>query len=277
MKDPILAAALLLLTSASALAAPPAIAELTYDGVVITGSVDVPINFGNKDLGEIATAGLSVCFRKTTSPAGACDAPGTVQRLSNLASPFSVPGQFREVIATGAKTPVNYPVNLQAGRRLLIQTMWVSNQIGPASDTLVLRGTPTGGVADELRFNHSGMGVAPGPCSPTDSLCLNNDRFKVRSHFLTSAAQTGSAGVFKLTDDTGYLYFFNPSNVEAVVKVLNACSLNNRYWVFAGGLTDVRTVITVTDTQRNAVRTYINPQGTAFQPIQDTAAFATCP
>lgn len=26
-----------------------------------------------------------------------------------------------------------------------------------------------------------------------------------------------------------------------------------------------------------AVRTYTNPQGTAFQPIQDTSAFATCP
>ncbi len=42
-------------------------------------------------------------------------------------------------------------------------------------------------------------------------------------------------------------------------------------------VTDVRTVISVTDTQRNAVRTYINPQGTPFQPIQDTSAFATCP
>jgi hypothetical protein len=59
--------------------------------------------------------------------------------------------------------------------------------------------------------------------------------------------------------------------------VLNACSFNNRYWVFAGGLTDVRTVVTVTDTQRDKVKTYINPQGSPWQPIQDTQAFATCP
>jgi hypothetical protein len=58
---------------------------------------------------------------------------------------------------------------------------------------------------------------------------------------------------------------------------LNACTLNSRFWVFAGGLTNVRVVMTVTDTQTGTVKTYTNPQGVAFQPIQDTSAFATCP
>ena len=34
--------------------------------------------------------------------------------------------------------------------------------------------------------------------------------------------------------------------------------------------------MTVTDMQTGAVRTYTNPQGTAFLPIQDTAAFPAC-
>jgi hypothetical protein len=42
-------------------------------------------------------------------------------------------------------------------------------------------------------------------------------------------------------------------------------------------LTNVRVVTTVTDTANGAVRTYTNPQGTRFAPVQDTAAFATCP
>jgi len=62
-----------------------------------------------------------------------------------------------------------------------------------------------------------------------------------------------------------------------VVKVLNACGFNARCWTFAGGLTDVNVIMTVTDTQTGTVKTYTNPQGTAFQPIQDTSAFATCP
>ena len=65
--------------------------------------------------------------------------------------------------------------------------------------------------------------------------------------------------------------------VEMVVKALNACTFNSRFWVFAGGLTDVNVVMTVTDTLSGVVKTYTNPQSTAFQPILDTAAFATCP
>ncbi|HYH44927.1 MAG TPA: hypothetical protein VEG34_04530, partial [Thermoanaerobaculia bacterium] len=62
-----------------------------------------------------------------------------------------------------------------------------------------------------------------------------------------------------------------------IVKVLNGCALNGRYWVFAGGLTNVRAVLTVTDTQTGARKQYTNPQGAPFQPVQDTGAFAGCP
>ena len=61
-----------------------------------------------------------------------------------------------------------------------------------------------------------------------------------------------------------------------VVKVLNGCGVDSNYWVFAGGLTNVQVVMTVTDTQTGAVKTYTNPQGQSFLPIQDTLAFA-CP
>ena len=122
------------------------------------------------------------------------------------------------------------------------------------------------------------MPATAGPCEPDgDTLCLNNGRFRVEATFETGGGLTGTAQVVKLTDETGYLWFFNANNVEAVIKVLNACGLNNRYWVFAGGLTDVEVRITVTDSQNGASRVYNNPQGAPFQPIQDTNAFATCP
>ena len=47
---------------------------------------------------------------------------------------------------------------------------------------------------------------------------------------------SGTGTAVPLTSDTGYFWFFGSSNVEAVIKVLNACSLNQRFWVFAGGL-----------------------------------------
>jgi len=51
---------------------------------------------------------------------------------------------------------------------------------------------------------------------------------------------------------------------------------NQRYWVFAAGLTNVGGTLTVTDTISGTAKTYVNPQGNAFQPILDTKAFATC-
>lgn len=120
--------------------------------------------------------------------------------------------------------------------------------------------------------------VTAGSCAPSSTaLCLNNGRFRVQATFRTAQGQTGTGQVVKLTDETGYFWFFNQANVEVVTKVLNGCGFNNRYWFFAAGLTNVRVNITVTDTQTGATRTYINPLNTAFSPIQDTSAFATCP
>lgn len=115
------------------------------------------------------------------------------------------------------------------------------------------------------------------PCVPSDTrLCLNGGRFQVEAQWTANGTSGPGHGV-SLTSDTGYFWFFDGSNVEVVVKVLNACSYNQRYWFFAGGLTNVRVHLTVMDTQTGAVRTYDNPQRTPFRPVQDSSAFATCP
>lgn len=116
-----------------------------------------------------------------------------------------------------------------------------------------------------------------GTCAPLpDVLCLNNGRFQVEANWQT-ADNAGRGRVVKLTNDTGYLWFFNSDNVEVVIKVLNACSFVNRYWVFAGGLTNQGVNITVTDTKTGTSKSYVNIRGTPFAPVQDTNAFATCP
>jgi hypothetical protein len=117
----------------------------------------------------------------------------------------------------------------------------------------------------------------PTGCVPGDTrLCLNGGRFQVEAQY-TANGVSGAGHAVALTPDTGYFWFFAASNVEVVLKVLNACGFNQRYWVYAGGLTNVRVHLTVTDTQTGAVKTYDNPQGTAFRPVQDSSAFATCP
>lgn len=119
--------------------------------------------------------------------------------------------------------------------------------------------------------------LTTGCTDDADTMCLNNERFRVEVDWQNSQGGSGIGQAFKLTDDSGYFWFFDQNNVEVVVKVLNACGSNNRYWVFAAGLTNVQVDLHVTDTQTGASVPYFNPQGVPFDPIQDTNAFATCP
>ena len=108
-----------------------------------------------------------------------------------------------------------------------------------------------------------------------DTLCLNDGRFRVEVRWETS--QEGDRGDAEaLTNDTGDFWFFSPDNIELVVKVLDGCSLNERYWVYAGGLTDVKVIMTVIDSETGVAATYYNPPGTPFRPVQDSESFAVC-
>ena len=127
----------------------------------------------------------------------------------------------------------------------------------------------------------NGVGrITTSPCaSESTTLCLDNGRFAVSADWQAQSQGTSGHGTpVRLTANAGYFSFFSESNVEAVVKILNGCSgANGHYWVFAAGLTNVGVTLTVTDLQVNQTRVFTNPDGTAFQPIQDTTAFATCP
>jgi hypothetical protein len=107
------------------------------------------------------------------------------------------------------------------------------------------------------------------------TLCLGGGRFRVTATWQTSTA-SGDGTAVTLTPDSGYFWFFDPGNVEVVVKVLNGCGVNSRYWLFAAGLTNVRVNLMVTDTRTGQTKTYTNPLGRTYVSILDTNAFNTC-
>jgi hypothetical protein len=138
--------------------------------------------------------------------------------------------------------------------------------------------SPQTSASGSYTFKFTCGGAPPPTCTSSDAnLCLNSARFQVQATFDAGHGNSGQAHTVQLTSDTGYMWFFAGTNVEAVVKVLDACSLNNHFWFFAGGLTNVAVTLTVTDTLKGVSKVYHNPQGTTFVPIQDTSAFATCP
>jgi len=217
---------------------------------------------------------------------------GTVDLLS-ATYPFFVQNLRRGPALSGSNNPcvngntnpVTLPVSLNAGQALYFDLFFRPTAPGNHSGLLQLAGRKDGQpVAKDLPLAGTATGGDPtAPCvDGPNTLCLRDDRFKVQMDWRTPShlppPNTGAGTVVPFqTDDSGLFWFFNQNNWETVVKVLNGCPVNNRFWVFAGGLTNVETVITVTDTQSGDVKQYRNPLNTPFQPIQDTNAFATCP
>ena len=75
-----------------------------------------------------------------------------------------------------------------------------------------------------------------------------------------------------LNETTGIFWFFDEANVELAIKILDGRTINDRFWVFYGALSNVEYTITVEDTETGEVRVYFNPLH-EFASRGDTAAF----
>jgi hypothetical protein len=244
---------------------------------------------GGADLGSTSCGGLPAAG---TGGSTVVLGSGTLN-VSARRKHFTInvpPGTDRLRVALNAEADVDFDLYVKRGALASTAQFDCKSETPDLPDTCEIV-SPTPGSWDVLVLRSSGDGdyqmtatlyptsnVTPTPCVPSPTvMCLDGGRFQVEATWTTPDGATGSAHTVSLTDDSGYLWFFSDTNVEAVVKVLDACSFASHFWVFAGGLTNVQTVLKVTDSKTGVVRTYNNPQGMAFEPIQDTAAFATCP
>jgi Tol biopolymer transport system component len=150
----------------------------------------------------------------------------------------------------------------------------------PVRAALSPAGSPAGRTAPFV----TAIGSAPpGPCAPgATTLCLDDQpgdgRFEVEVHYQTAqgggisgdghAIALASLGV----SHGGLFWFFGADNPEMLIKVINACDLNQRYWVFYSAATNVGLTVTVTDTRTGTSAVYRNPDLAAATPVQDTSA-----
>jgi plastocyanin len=109
-----------------------------------------------------------------------------------------------------------------------------------------------------------------------DGELLLQNRFQVEADWETASGRTGVGHAVQISPESGYFWFFDPDNVELVVKTLDACAIGSGTWFFGAGMTRVGVRIRVTDTATGDVRTYSSPVNALFAPILDTHAFATC-
>lgn len=178
-------------------------------------------------------------------------------------------------------------------RRTLTGTYEEIGTVGPNTTAFLADGLTSGTFyvfrvrarnnAGNSAFSNE-AGAAPNaaalPCIASATvLCVNNNRFQIEADWRTADGNSGQGQAVPIptAPDSGLFYFFSPSNLEMLIKVLNGCGLNSRYWVFFAATTNVELGVTVTDTQNGTVKSYFNPLNRAVPPVQDTNAFATCP
>ncbi|HYL05305.1 MAG TPA: alpha/beta fold hydrolase [Thermoanaerobaculia bacterium] len=109
--------------------------------------------------------------------------------------------------------------------------------------------------------------------------CLNGARFQVAVTWQDGTGRTGVGSLVPaaVSSDSAVLWFFDPSNWEMLLNVLDGCPLNQRVWVFAAATTNVEYTLTITDTVTGQVKSYQNSAGHNAAAITDTDAFAACP
>ena len=181
------------------------------------------------------------------------------------------------------RRPPAFPTDIAAGTDgNLWFTEALGNQIGRITTVGVVTEFPTP-TADSAPY-----GITTGPdgnlwftenlgnkigritLAQPSTLELADGRIEITVEW-QSSTDTGSGHPVVLTESAGYFWFFDPANVEVLVKVVDACADYGQEWLFAGGLTDLGVTMKVKNTHNGIYKTYTNPKGTPFLPIQDTA------
>lgn len=110
-----------------------------------------------------------------------------------------------------------------------------------------------------------------------DEVALQGDRFFAAVDWTDFAGVTGAGRpVPDPSPDSTLFTFFDDSNWELMVKVLDGCAINGHYWVFTAAATDAAYDVVVTDSATGAAWTDSNPLGVRAPAVADTAAFP-CP
>lgn len=114
----------------------------------------------------------------------------------------------------------------------------------------------------------------PSGCTPSaTTLCLHGDRFSVEVEWERPDFTVGNGAVLPFgTDDTGFFLYDDEGAVEMMVRVLDGCSFNGQFWVFAAGVSDYQQSLVVRDFHVGGQVSYDNSQGETFSSVSDTTA-----
>ena len=109
------------------------------------------------------------------------------------------------------------------------------------------------------------------------SLCLHESRFRASATFRAFDGRSGNAMPVSLNDDGGFFWFFALDTYELLLKVVDGCSANGHFWVYASGLTNVEVSLVLEDTASGRAWSASTDLGESFVPNFDVLAFPCDP
>jgi hypothetical protein len=192
-----------------------------------------------------------------------------VWNFAGAAFPSGQTAAFTHVASGPGSVMFNLQNTTCAGDEETVGTSTTDN--GPSVATTITENVTTGGS---------------GCAANATTLCIDDvpgdKRFQITSSFATVQAggESGNGHAVPLSSvgvtEGGLFWFFQATNPEMLVKVINGCALNSHFWVFYSAGTNVGFTVTVTDTKTTHSVKYQNTDLTAAPPEQDTGALP-CP
>jgi hypothetical protein len=139
------------------------------------------------------------------------------------------------------------------------------------SRTYTFRVKARNASGDSTYSNEASVTTTSGIVCTTNltTACLNNNRFRVSIAYRNQFANPPATGNFvaqrlnpaATNPDTALFGFSVATDVEVIVRLVDARPFAPRFDVYYGGLTDVEYTVTVTDTVTGTIRTYQNSPG----------------
>jgi hypothetical protein len=79
------------------------------------------------------------------------------------------------------------------------------------------------------------------------------------------------------SSDSAFFWFYNDTNFEVQIKVLDGCAINGHWWVFFAGTTNQAHRVRVADSLWNQIETYTRVLGPPAPAITDITTAFRCP
>lgn len=114
------------------------------------------------------------------------------------------------------------------------------------------------------------------PCQGLEAesaLVLEDGRFRVTTTWRNGGTEGAGRPGPEATRSAGVMSFFDPSNWELLVKVVDGCALNGHYWLFATATTNVGFTLEAVDGRSGREYRVDQAADTVMKPLQDTSAF----